>query len=113
MIHIYTEMPQNMMCHVPHPKYQIQKKWKLSLLILIFYQTRLRIKIVFWTECDLEIVYIKHKGALSISVYTRTVWSWFNCISVVFVDASTLQVYISIILAMDSIWTTSGYYKDH
>ena len=102
MIQICTEMTQNMMRRVPDPKYQIQKTWKLSLLIYICYQTRLRIKIVFWTERDLEIVYVKHKGALSISVYTQTVRSSFNCILVVFVDASKLQVYISIILAIDS-----------
>lgn len=49
-------------------------------------------------EWDLKIVYVKHKGALSISG--------------VFVDASKLQVYISIILAIDSIWTAFGFYKD-
>lgn len=57
----------------------------------------------FLDRVRLEIVYVKHKGALPISVYAQNVRSSFNCVSVVFVDASKLQVYISIILAIDSI----------
>lgn len=111
MIQIYTEIPQNISAMFPIQSIKFKKKWKLSQLIFICYQTRLRIKIVFWTECDLEIVYVKHKGALSISVYTQTVRSSSNCISVVFVDASKLQVCTSMILAIGGIWTASGITK--